>query len=116
MVYATVASIVFVTITPLFTEFVPLLILAALYGAGVGIGFPTLLSLLSNAVDPHVQGMSVGLRTTVNRVASLVVPVVMGGIAEIWNIKTSFFVVGCVLMIIVAATAYFIWRNPDSYR
>ena len=116
MVYATVASILFVAITPFFTGFVPLLILAALYGAGVGMGFPTLLSLLSNAVDPHVQGMSVGLRTTVNRVASLIVPVVMGGIAEIWDIKTSFFILGCALMMIVAATAYFIWRNPDSYR
>lgn len=115
MVFASVGSILFMTVTPLFTDFVPLLVLAALYGAAGGIGFPTLLSLLSNAVDPHVQGMSVGLRTTVNRVASLVVPVVMGGIAEAWNIETSFFMVGGVLLMIVAGTAYFIWRNPHAY-
>jgi MFS family permease len=115
MVFASVGSILFMTVTPLFTEFVPLLVLAALYGAAGGIGFPTLLSLLSNAVDPHVQGMSVGLRTTINRVASLVVPVVMGGIAEAWNIETSFFIVGGVLLMIVAGTAYFIWRNPHAY-
>jgi MFS family permease len=115
MVHATIASIVFMTITPLFTDFHWLLVMAALYGAGVGIGFPTMISLLSNAVDPHVQGMSVGLRTTVNRVASLIVPVVMGAIAEIWDIETSFFIVGFVLMIIVAATAYFIWRHPEAY-
>jgi MFS family permease len=115
MVVASVGSILFMTVTPLFTEFVPLLVLAALYGAAGGIGFPTLLSLLSNAVDPHVQGMSVGLRTTINRVASLVVPVVMGGIAEAWNIETSFFIVGGVLLMIVAGTAYFIWRNPHAY-
>ena len=116
MVHATIASILFMTITPLFTDFVVLFALAALYGAGVGIAFPTLLSLLSNAVDPHVQGMSVGLRTTINRVASLVVPVMMGGIAEVWDIETSFYAVGSVLMIIVAATAFFLWRRPESYN
>jgi MFS family permease len=116
MVFATIGSILFMTITPLFSDFIPLLILAALYGAAGGIGFPTLLSLLSNAVDPHVQGMSVGLRTTVNRVASLVVPVVMGGIAEIWDTRTSFFVIGCALMITVAVTTYFVWRNPNAYK
>lgn len=115
MVSATIASIVFMTITPLFTEFGWLLMMAALYGAGVGIGFPTMISLLSNAVDPHVQGMSVGLRTTVNRVASLIVPIIMGVIAEIWDIETSFFIVGMALMIIVAATACFIWRRPEAY-
>ena len=116
MVFATIGSILFMTITPLFSDFIFLLILAALYGAAGGIGFPTLLSLLSNAVDPHVQGMSVGLRTTVNRVASLVVPVVMGGIAEIWDTQTSFFVIGCALMITVAVTTYFVWRNPNAYK
>lgn len=115
MVLATIVSIVAVTITPMFANFIPLLVIAALYGAGVGIGFPTMLSLLSNAVDPHVQGMSVGLRTTVNRVASLVVPVVMGAVAEIWDIETSFLVVGAVLLLITGATAYFLWRRPDSY-
>ena len=116
MVCATIASILFMAITPLFRDYLWLFVLAALYGAGVGIAFPTLLSLLSNAVDPHVQGMSVGLRTTINRVASLVVPVAMGGIAEIWDIETSFYAVGIVLMIVVAATAYFVWRRPDSYN
>jgi len=116
MVNATIAGILCIAITPWFTDYIVLLALAALYGAGVGIGFPTLLSLLSNAVDPHVQGMSVGLRTTVNRVATLVVPVVMGGIAEIWDIETSFFVVGSALMLIVMATAYFVWRRPESYN
>ncbi len=116
MTGATVVAILIMTVTPFLTDFIPLLTLAALYGAGLGLSFPTLLSLLSNAVDPHLQGMSVGLRTTVNRVASLVVPVIMGGIAEIWDIATSFFVVGGLLMMIVAAAAYFIWRNPDSYR
>lgn len=116
MVCATVGSILFMAVTPLFRDYLLLFVLAALYGAGVGIAFPTLLSLLSNAVDPHVQGMSVGLRTTINRVASLMVPVAMGGIAEIWDIETSFYAVGIVLMIVVAATAYFVWRRPDSYN
>ena len=115
MVNTTIASILCIAITPWFSDFAVLLALAALYGLGVGIGFPTLLSLLSNAVDPHVQGMSVGLRTTVNRVATLVVPVAMGGIAEIWDIETSFFIVGSVLMLIVMATAYFVWRKPEFY-
>jgi hypothetical protein len=115
MVLATVVSIVFTTVTPLFQDFKILLVLAAFYGAGVGLGFPTMLSLLSNAVDPHVQGMSVGLRTTINRMASLVVPVVMGGIAEIYDLATSFFVVGAALLVIVAATAYFLWRRPRAY-
>lgn len=37
MVFATIGSILFMTITPLFADFIPLLILAALYGAAGGI-------------------------------------------------------------------------------
>ena len=44
----------------------------------MGLCFLMLLSLLSTAVPRDMQSMSVGLRTTVNWVSSLVVPRVMG--------------------------------------
>jgi DHA1 family multidrug resistance protein-like MFS transporter len=89
---------------------------SAAYGAGVGLGFPTLLTLLSRSIPRAEQGKSVGLRTSVNRLASLIIPIAMGALAEAFGIRISFFVVGVVLMLATVATAVWIWRRPGLAR
>ncbi len=112
LVGATVATIVFMGITPLLTSFWLLLLAGALYGAGVGLGFPNLLILLSRAIPAGEQGKSVGLRTSVNRAASLVVPVVMGAVAEAFGIGPSFAVVAVALLAATAVTTQWVARHP----
>ncbi len=109
------AAVLFMTLTPLLTTFWPLMAMSVGYGLGMGLCFPTLLSLLSKAVPKTMQGMSVGLRTTVNRVSSLVVPLVMGAVIEGVGLADSFLLVGAILMLGVLITAWFIYRNPNAY-
>ncbi len=116
MVGATVATIVFMALTPVIGSVPLLFVAAAAYGAGVGLGFPTLLAMLSRAIPREEQGKSVGLRTSVNRLASLVVPVAMGAIAEVYDIRMSFFVVAVVLLAATAATTLWLLRRPGLVR
>jgi MFS family permease len=105
-------AIVFICITPLLEGFIPLLIAAGVFGLGMGMSFPLLLSILSKATNARAQGVSVGLRTTANRLASIVVPVLMGFIAEIVGVRWSFLIVGVSLIAILGAAAAVIRRLP----
>jgi MFS family permease len=116
LVGATLSTTIFMAITPLLHSFVPLLIAAALYGAGVGLGFPTLLTMLSGTVAREDQGKSVGLRTSVNRLGSLIVPVAMGAVAEVFSIAMSFAVVAVMALAGTFVTTLWVWRQPGLWR
>lgn len=111
MVWMTVLCVTFMTITPAVTDFWVLLLFSAIYGLGIGIGFPTLLSLLTVAVPIEYQGMAAGLRTTANRAATLVVPIAMGVLAEFWGVEPSFYAVGALLMGGTVFLGYLIYRG-----
>ena len=66
---------------------------------------PLLISLLAQSAGDD-QGKAVGLRTTVNRLAILGVPVIMGAIAEVLGIAASFYVVGGFLIALMVLVAY----------
>lgn len=93
-------AIVCVTVTPLFTAFALLLILSGLRGGFMGLSQPLLISIMAKSAGRN-QGKGVGLRTTANRVAVLVIPIVMGGIAEVLGIEASFYVTGGVLIAVL---------------
>lgn len=109
-------AIVAISITPLLESFVPLLIMAGIFGIGVGMGFPLLLSILSDAVNSREQGLSVGLRTTANRLASIVVPVVMGFVIEFTGIEWGFLVIGVTLLAILCIVAWAVHRSGAFAR
>jgi MFS family permease len=111
MVWMTALCVTFMTLTPAVANFWVLLAFSAIYGLGVGIGFPTLLSLLTVAVPMEYQGMAAGLRTTANRAATLVVPIVMGIIAEWGSLALSFYAVGAILMGATLLLGHLIYRG-----
>lgn len=111
MVWMTALCVTFMTLTPAVANFWVLLVFSAIYGLGVGIGFPTLLSLLTVAVPMEYQGMAAGLRTTANRAATLVVPILMGIIAEWGSVALSFYVVGAILMGATLLLGHLIYRG-----
>ncbi len=82
----------------LFREFWTLLGIAAGWGAVSGIAFPLMLYSLARAVGADRQGISVGIRTTVNRLAGFVVPVAMGAAVEGLGLEAAFFVFGAVTL------------------
>jgi len=104
-------AIVFICVTPLLHDFILLLIAAGLFGLGYGIALPLLLSILSEATGVKEQGMSVGLRTTANRLASIVIPLAMGFIGEWAGIDNAFLIVGT-LLLILGAVAVVLIRYP----
>jgi len=118
IVIAFVASaIFFIAITPLVGQVVFLLAVAAgLRGLSQGINQPVMYSILSRAVGPDVQGTVVGLRNTVNRLASIVLPVAMGAAAGVWGVGTSFFVVGGVLVLACLALAFIVRQRNMFHR
>lgn len=107
------ASVVFVTITPLLGGvFLLLAIAVVLRGFAQGVSQPIMFTYLSRAVSMHEQATSIGLRTTVNRLAVLVLPVVMGAVAEVWGLGPSFLVIGGLLLILL--TSIVLWLGPRT--
>ncbi len=107
-------SVVAVTVTPLAADFISLFLLACLFGVGNGLGFAQIISLLARIVPVSQLGMSIGLRTTANRMSSLFIPVLMGAIIEGWDLATSFFVVGVLLGLMVALVALLVALFPGA--
>ena len=103
MLSGTVLSILLICVTP-FTGGVFALLLAAqaLRGWLQGVVQPMMFSVQAKAVGPHRQGSVVGLRQTMNRLAAIVIPPVMGVIADHWGAGRSFVILGTVLIVLCA--------------
>ncbi len=108
------ASLFFVSITPLLGGIFILLFAATfLRGYAQGLSQPVMFGILARAVGPSQQGTSIGLRTTSNRLASIVVPAVMGVVADAVGIEMSFLYIGGTLIALCGVVALFVRRIPD---
>jgi len=107
------SGVLSVAITPLLGALVLLMIAAAVRGAANGVSQPMVISSVLRAVGPSVQGKAAGIRGTRNRVASIVAPVFMGGLAEFVGIEASFFVVGAVVTVLMGVLVMHVIRSPD---
>ena len=59
---------------------------------------PLILSVQARAVGRHQQGAVVGLRQTGQRLASILIPPVMGGIADRFGTSQSFLIYTCLML------------------
>lgn len=98
----TVTATIAFSLAPLFSGFWSLLVVACTTGACSGTAFPMILSVLTRGAGTEQQGLSVGLRATMNRTASLAVPVSMGAIVGATSLSTGFFVMGGIIVAIAA--------------
>ena len=110
LIGATALSVGSIAATPFFTSLYALSALAGLFGVGIGLTLPPVLSILSKAAGPSRQGLSVGVRGTANRLASLVVPVTMGVVADLFDMQTAFLVVGAAMAVILAVMSLMVVR------
>lgn len=100
-------SVVLIYATPIFGSALPLLAVAiAVRGWAQGASQPVMYTILSRAVTPETQATSIGLRATGNRVAGIILPVLMGAIAQHWGISATFFVTGGLLLVILAGCGF----------
>jgi MFS family permease len=101
MLSGTVLCIFLICVTP-FLGGIFALLLAAQVGRGwlQGVVQPMMFSVQAKAVGRYRQGAVVGLRQTMNRLSSMVIPPVMGLIADRWSITVSFVALGTMLSLL----------------
>jgi MFS family permease len=103
MLTGTVLSILLISVTPFIGAVFALLLLAqALRGWLQGVVQPVMFSVQAKAVGPYRQGSVVGLRQTLNRLAAIAIPPIMGAIADQWGAGSSFVILGALLLILSA--------------
>ena len=90
------------SLAPFFTGFWSLMAVACATGICSGTAFPMILSVLTRGAGTEQQGLSVGLRATMNRTASLTVPIAMGAIVGATSLSTGFFIMGGVIIGVTA--------------
>lgn len=114
LLVTTAASIVLIAVTPYLGGIFALLVLMQLL-RGVCQGFmqPLMFSIQSTAVGKDFQGAVVGLRMTANRVFSVILPPIMGFIADHISLKASFVLTGLFLIVGCAALGWLIVVRPE---
>ena len=65
-----------------------------------GVIQPVILSVQARSVGRHQQGAVVGLRQTGQRLTSIIIPPLMGGIADRWGVSESFFILGAFMLLL----------------
>ena len=115
MLSGTVLSIVLICLTPFLGGIFLLLILAqAARGWLQGVVQPMMFSVQAKAVGRYRQGSVVGLRQTMNRLAAIVIPPVMGMIADRWGAGESFVILGSLMLLLSVPVALITRRATRS--
>ncbi len=92
-------ALALIAITPWIAGMLTLLFLAQLIrGLIQGVAQPVMFSIQAKSVGRHQQGSVVGLRQTLNRLAAIIVPIMMGFIADLTSVADSFLIVGAILI------------------
>jgi len=106
MLSGTVLSIAVICVTPFLGGIYALLLAAnVVRGWLQGVVQPMMFSVQAKAVGPYRQGAVVGLRQTMNRLAAIVIPPVMGVIADAWGTNSSFVILGVFLALMCLPVA-----------
>jgi MFS family permease len=111
MLTGTVLSILLIAMTPLLGGmFALLLSFQVIRGWLEGVIQPLVLSVQARAVGRHQQGAVVGLRQTGQRLTSIMIPPLMGGIADRWGVGESFFILGALMLLLCGPLALIVRR------
>ena len=105
LIWSTIISIAAIAIVPFFTDFIPLFIASSLRGATLAVSVVIIVSLIARTVGPAEQGRAMGLRTTCNQTANVVIPVLMGGLAHFVGLEIAFYSVGAMGIILLLISA-----------
>jgi MFS family permease len=112
MLGGTALSILLIAMTPLFGGIFGLLLLVQVVRGWLeGVIQPVVLSVQAQSVGRHQQGAVVGLRQTGQRLTSIMIPPIMGGIADRWGVSESFFILGALMLLLCLPVALIIRRT-----
>ena len=111
LIWTSMGSIIFVSITPSLDSLSLLMAAAALRGLCMGLSQPLMLSILADAAGPGFLARGAALRTTANRVAASVTPISMGAVASVAGLAASFHIIGAVLLGGVGLVALYVKKH-----
>jgi len=115
MLSGTVLSILLIATTPLLGGIFALLLLSqTVRGWLEGVIQPVILSVQARAVGRHQQGAVVGLRQTGQRLTSILIPPLMGAIADSWGASESFVIFGAFMLLLCVPLALIARRAAHS--
>ena len=115
MLSGTVLSILLIAITPLLGGIVTLLLLTQIVRGWLeGVIQPVILSVQARAAGRHQQGAVVGLRQTGQRLTSILIPPLMGAIADRWGVSESFVILGALMLLLCVPLALVTRRAARS--
>ncbi len=100
---------------PVFGNIAGLTFSTVIFGAGVGLGMAYILMLLSRSVPVSKFGLSVGLRTTGNRLGATIVPPIAGIAIDLagGNIGAGFYLMSALFTIGAAGLTYLAIRSRN---
>jgi len=111
MLSGTALAILLIALTPLLGGMLALLLFFQIVRGWLeGVIQPVVLSVQARAVGRHQQGAVVGLRQTGQRLTSILIPPLMGGIADRWGVSESFYILGVFMLMLCAPLAFIIRR------
>jgi MFS family permease len=79
------------------TDFWVLCLVMVVLGLGLGIGQPMTMAWVAHNATEHGRGIALAVRLTGNRLAQLVIPSIMGGVAVVGGVTGMFAALGVVL-------------------
>lgn len=102
LIIFSIIAIFLISVTPLLGGVIVLLgAIQIVRGLIQGSIQPIFMSTIAQAVSAEIQGRSVGLRTTMNRLGALTVPVAMGYVVEAVGIEKGFYYTGAFLIFLL---------------
>src|SRR5205814_2544961 len=115
MLSGTTLSILLIAVTPLLGGIFALLLLCQVVRGWLeGVIQPVILSVQARAAGRHQQGAVVGLRQTGQRLTSILIPPLMGAIADHWGVSESFFILGALMLLLCVPLALLTRRAVRS--
>ena len=108
VIYMIVLSAIGNALVPVFDDIFGLTFSTVIFGAGVGLGMAYILMLLSRSVPVSQFGLSVGLRTTGNRLGATIVPPMAGIAIDLagGDIAAGFYVMSVLFTLGAVGLAY----------
>ena len=96
------ASAIAMAVTGLLQDLLPLALVGIIWGLGIGITLPPLMTLVAQYTRPAERGLGTALRNTGNEWSIMVSPVVFGLLAERGGLDGAFLWFGLALSVLSA--------------
>ena len=109
-------AIVGIALTPLFEGFAVLAMAISVRGIGQGLNLPLMIAIASRSVPFDLQGRVAALRISFNRLGSAVLPLIMGGLAEVVGLENAFYLIGAGGVFLLMLTACWVLVAKDRFQ